>query len=207
MRPRVTRLAAVLVAAIAAFGLGTSVCAFAQSAESAASPEKSESVRSATVLTLHGKIAAVNKAGKQVTLEAANGRKFILAVENPYNLEAVHVGDPVVVRYYEVVTIRKKKPNENVPTASVQEGISTAKPGGAPSGIAEQKISLLLAVTAIDAANGTVTVKAPDGTTETVRARNPKNLARLQVGDELVVTLSRATAIGIEKEAGSATPP
>lgn len=206
MRPRVIRLAAALFAAIAAFGLGISVRTFAQSAESAASPEKSESVRSATVLTLHGKIAAVNKAGKQVTLEA-NGRKVILAVENPYNLEAVNVGDPVVVRYYEVVTIRKKRPHENVPTASVQEGISTAKPGGVPSGIAEQKISLLLAVTAIDAANGTVTVKAPDGTTETVRARNPKNLARLHVGDELVVTLSRATAIGIEKEAGSSTPP
>ena len=202
-----TKLAAVVISALAALGFWASVGTFAQAAAPAAPQEQSETVRSATLLTLHGKITEVNKAKKQLTLEAPNGRRVILTVENPYNLKAVHVGDSVVVRYYEMVTIRKKKANETVPTASVQDGISTAKPGGVPSGIAEQKISLLLSIEAIDTAKGTVTVKAPDGTVETVRARNPKNLARLQVGEELVVTLSRATAIGIEKEQGSSTAP
>ncbi len=51
-------------------------------------------------------------------------------------------------------------------------------------------------------ANGTVALKAPDDISETVRARNPKNLGRLPVGDELLVMVSLATAIAIEKESG-----
>ena len=99
-----TKLAAVVISALAALGFSASVGTFAQAAAPAAPQEQSETVRSATLLTLHGKITEVNKAKKQLTLEAPNGRRVIVTVENPYNLEAVHVGDPVVVRYYEVVT-------------------------------------------------------------------------------------------------------
>jgi hypothetical protein len=64
-------------------------------------------------------------------------------------------------------------------------------------------VTLLVSVEAIDLANGTVTVKAADGTTETVKARNPENLKRLKVGDELVIGISRAIAISLEKEPAS----
>jgi hypothetical protein len=124
-----------------------------------------------------------------------------LRVDNPYNLKAAKVGDPVVTRFYEVVTIRKKKPDETAPSFSLKGGIATAKPGRVPGAVAEAKASVVVSVTAIDETNGTVTVKAPDGTVETVKARNPKNLKQLKVGDELVVTLERAMAISVEKEA------
>jgi hypothetical protein len=89
------------------------------------------------------------------------------------------------------------------PSFSLKGGIATAKPGGVPGAVAEAKASVVVSVTAIDDTNGTVTVKAPDGTVETVKARDPKNLKQLKVGDELVVTLERATAISVEKEAAS----
>jgi hypothetical protein len=188
---------AFLVGVILLFCLGVNF-AFAQGYQS--SPE---AVRSATVLTIHAKIAGVDKAAKQVTLEGPTGRKVTIVVQNPVNLKAAAVGDPVVVRYYEVVTVRKKNPGEMVPSASVKQGIATARPGGVPGGIAEEKVSLLVSVAAIDKADGTVTIKAPDGSIETVRARDPKNLDRIKVGDDLVVTLSRATAIAIAKEPAS----
>ena len=194
-----------LIAAIVALGLGLSYDASAQSgqpAETSASA-KPETVRSATIVTVHGKIVAVDRAKKLVTLEGPAGRKVTLKVENPYNLKAAKVGEPVVTRFYEVVTIRKKKTDENVPSASLKEGIATAKPGGVPGAIVEQQVSLLVSVVAIDEPNGTVTVKAPDGTVEKVKARNPKNLKRVKVGDDLVVTLSRAVAISLEKEPAS----
>ena len=55
---------------------------------------------------------------------------------------------------------------------------------------------------AIDEANGTVTVKAADGTTETVKPRNRQNLKRLKTGDELVIGLYRGIAISLAKEPG-----
>jgi hypothetical protein len=191
-----------LVAALAALGLGLNHGASAQSSQATGASQATspEAIRSATVITVHGKIAEVNKAKKQVVLEGPEGRRVTLKVDNPYNLNAAKVGEPVVTRFYEVVTIRKKKPDETAPGFSLKGGIATANPGGVPGVVAEAKASVVVSVTAIDETNGTVTVKAPDGTVETVNARNSKNLKQLKVGDELVVTLERAMAISVEKE-------
>jgi hypothetical protein len=160
-----------------------------------------ESVRSETVLTIHGKIAAIDQAQKQITLEA-NGKRVTFKVENPYNLKASKVGDPVVVHYYEIVSIRKKKPGEEVPSVSVGGGISTAQ-SGTPGAVAAERASVLLTVVDVDTEHGTVTLKGPDGSVEKVKARDPKNLKLIKAGDELVVTVTRATAIAVEKEPAS----
>jgi hypothetical protein len=198
---------AVLLSAIAALGLGLGINygALAQEASSAATPApaKTEGVVAATVITVHGKIVKVNKARKEVTLEGPEGNRVTVDVRNPYNLSAAKVGAPFVARYYEIVTIRKKKPGENVPSASISGGIATAKPGGVPGATGEMHVGLLLTVDAIDETNGTVTVKAADGTVETVKPRNAKNLKRLKVGDQLVIGISRAIAISLEKESGA----
>jgi hypothetical protein len=195
----------VLLSAILLLGLGFNCGAWAQEASPAATPAqaKPEGVVSATVVTIHGKIVQVNRASKQVTLEGPEGRKVTLYVRNPYNLKAAKVGEPFVARYYEVITIRKKKPGENVQSASLASGIATAKPGEVPGGSHAQQITLLVTVDAIDEANGTVTVKAPDGTTETVKPRNRQNLKHLKVGDELVIGIYRAIAISLAKESGA----
>ena len=196
---------AFLVSAIVAFSLPITYGAWAQEAGPGASPAqtKPEGVVSATVVTAHGKIVKVNKRRKQVTLELPGGQQVTLDVQNPYNLNAAKVGQPFVARYYEIVTIRKKKPGENVPGASLTGGIATAKPGGTPGAVAEMHARILVTVEAIDQAKGTVTVKAADGTEETVKARHPENLKRIKVGDELVVGISRAIGITLEKESGT----
>ena len=68
-----------------------------------------ESLRAATVLTIHGTVTAVDKAEKLVTIQVPGGKQFTLKVDNPYNLDAAQVGTGVVVRYYEAVSVRKKK--------------------------------------------------------------------------------------------------
>jgi hypothetical protein len=196
---------AVPLSAIVILGLGFNYCAWAQSATAVASPAQanSESASYGTVVTIHGKIADVNRARKQVTLEGQDGRKVTLNVRNPYNLQTAKVGEPFVVRYYQIVNIRKKKPGENVQSTTLSAGVTTAQPGGVPGGTSEVQGTVLVTVDAIDQPNGTVTVKAADGTTQTVKARNPQNLKRLKVGDELVVSVYRAIAISLEKESGA----
>ena len=193
--------------AVVALGLTVSCGAWAQSGQTSqvSTEANPETVRSITVITFHGKIVEVNKADKLVTLEGPEGRKVTLKVENPYNLNAAKVGAPVVTRFYEVVTVRKKKPDENIPSVSLKGGVATATPGGAPGAVAEAKASVVVSVVAIDEAKGTVTVKAADGTIETAKARNPANLKQLKVGDELVVSLERAIAVSLEKESGGAS--
>jgi len=193
-----TKRRAVLMVAALALSIGLTGYASAQTSAPSPASGTAEGVGAATQLIIHGKIVAVDRSKKLVTLEA-NGRKVTLTVENPYNLQAAKVGEPVVVHYYEVVSVRKKKPGETIPAVSLSEGIATAK-SGTPGAVAGQRTSVLVTVEEIDQANGTVTIKGPDGSVEKVKARDPKNLKQLKAGDELVVTLSRVTAIAIDKE-------
>lgn len=193
---------AIFVLTVALIGVTANYGAWAQPSENS-TQTKPEVVGAATVVTLHGKIVAVNKSDKVVTVEGPAGRKVSLKVENPYNLQAAKVGEPVVARFYEVVTVRKKKPGEVLPSASLQQGIATAQPGEVPGAVAASKLSLVVTVVSIDSAHGAVTIKAPDGTVEKVKARNPQNLKLIKPGDQLVVTLSRAVAVSLEKKAGS----
>jgi hypothetical protein len=159
-----------------------------------------EGMRATTVLTIHGTVTAVDKAEKLATIQVPNGQQFTLKVENPYNLDAAKVGAGVVVRYYEVVSVRKKKAGESPPALSVKGGIVSAKAGGVPGAVAEEHVNAVVSVVQVDKATGTVTIKGADGSVETAKANNPKVLSHLKAGDDLVITASRATAISLDKE-------
>ena len=190
---------AVLLSVILILGLGFNYGAWAQSAAPEAPPVQLQAVGSATVVTFHGKIVAVDTGRKLVTLEGPQGRRVTVWVQNPDNLKAAKVGEPFAARFYDILTIRKKKPGENVQSATTV-GEWTTNPLGVPGGSRAQLTTKLVTVDAIDEANGTVTVRAADGTTETVKARNPRNLKLLKVGDELVISLYRAVAISLRQE-------
>lgn len=185
------------------FGVGlTSALVLAQGDTAAPQPaEETEGLRAATVLTIHGTVTAVDKAEKSVTVQVTGGQTYTLKVDNPVNLDAASVGTMVVVRYYESVSVRKKKPSESLPTLSVSGGVVTAKAGGIPGAVAEEHLKAVVSVVQVDAASGTVTIKGSEGTIETVKANNPKILSHLKAGDDLVITTSRASAISLDKEA------
>ena len=189
-----------LILAIFGVGLCFTLASAQADATASAGAANSEGIRAATVLTIHGTVAAVDKPEKLVTIQVPDGRKYTLKVDNPYNLEAANLGAGVVVRYYELVSVRKKKPGESLPSISVTGGVVTAKAGGLPGAVAEEHLNAVVSVVQVDKASGTVTIKGADGSIETAKANNPKVLSHLKAGDDLVITTSRATAISLEKE-------
>jgi hypothetical protein len=194
---------AIQLSAIVILLLGSNCGAWAQSAASEAAQGQGGGVGSATVVTLQGKIVDVNTAEKQVTIEGPVGQKLTFTVLNPDNLRAAKVGEAYSARYYDIVTVRKKQPSETVQNA-VTAGAWTTNPLGVPGGSRAVQTTVLVTVAAIDRANGTVTVKAADGTTRTVKARNPDNLKLLKVSDELVIVEYEAVAISLQKQTGGA---
>ena len=195
------RRVAVPFFAILLLGLGLNYGASAQS-EATTAATGPGGVASATVITVHGKIVKVDKARKLVTLQGPAGNRVTVVVRNPDNLKAAKVGEPFAARFYEVVVIRRKKPGENIPAASLSEGVWTAHPNGAPGGSRAFLATIPVTVDSLDEANGTVTVKAPDGSTETVKPRDPQTLKRLKVGDELVISLYQGIAVTLRPESG-----
>ena len=174
----------------------------AEGAGPAASPPAppNQKIGVATIVTVHGKIVAVDRAKRLVTLTGPQGEKVTIKVEDPYNLAAAKPGEPFVARFRESVTVRRKRPGERLPAISIKEGVATALPGETPGGVIKTHRKAVVKVSAIDEKDGTVTVKAPDGSEETVEVSNPRYLKQVKVGEELVVSVKQAVAISLAKE-------
>src|ERR1700722_16212659 len=149
---RARRILWVLSLVILGFALNPAMPLARAEATPSASSGDAEGLRAATVLTIHGTVSGVDKAEKLVTIQVPNGQKYTLKVENPHNLDAASVGVGVVVRYYEAVTVRKKKAGESLPALSVNGGVVTAKAGGVPGAVAEEHVNAVVSVVQVDKA-------------------------------------------------------
>jgi ribosomal protein S17/Cu/Ag efflux protein CusF len=176
----------------------------AQAAAPAAKPKAPEAakpmVQEAAVVTLRGTVEAIDKEKQTVTLKGPK-RTLVVQVQDPKKLDAIKVGDPVVGKYYEALALEVKKPGTATPGVTAQQGMASSKPGATPAGAVGEQITVTVTIVEIDKKAGTVTVKGPEGRTETIKARDPKNLDAVKVGDLVEITYTRALAIALDKPA------
>ena len=154
----------------------------------------------ATVVTLRGTVEAIDKEKQTVTIKGPK-RSLTVRVQDPKKLEAIKVGDPVIGKYYEALAFEVKKPGTVTPGVTAQQGVATSQPGATPAGAVGEQVTITATITAINKAAHTVTIKGPEGNTETIKARDPKNLDLVKVGDLVEITYTRALAIALDKSA------
>jgi Cu/Ag efflux protein CusF len=187
--------------------------AFAQStttsapAEKAPAPAEKAPVRgksAASVTKIRGTVAGVDKDAGTVTLKGPKGRTVTIEVKDKSKLDQINVGDPVVAAYMEAVAWRVVKAGSGAaPGVSTQETRVSSKPGETPAGAVGREVTATVTITAIDRKNHTVTVKGPQGGTETIKAKEPKNLEGLKVGDMVEISYSQALAVSLDKSGKS----
>jgi ribosomal protein S17 len=152
----------------------------------------------ASLVTVRGTVEAIDAEKQTVTLKGPK-RSLTLHVRDPKKLELIKVGDPVVAKYYEALAVEVKKSGEATPGAGVQQAVTTSKPGETPAAAVGQQITATVTVVAMDKKAHTVTVKTPAGDTEIIKARDPKNLDKIKVGDLVELTYTQALAISLDK--------
>jgi ribosomal protein S17 len=189
----------------AALGAGLSPApVVAQASQPAAKPKAQEAAKpkaqTASVVTLRGTVEAIDKEKQTVTLKGPK-RTLVVQVQDPKKLDAIKVGDPVVGKYYEALAFEVKKAGTATPGMTAQQGVASSKPSETPAGAVGQQVTVTVTITEIDKKAGTVTVKGPEGRTETIKARDPKNLDAVKVGDLVEITYTRALAIALDKSA------
>jgi ribosomal protein S17 len=189
----------------AALGAGLSLApVLAQASQPAAKPKAQEAVKpktqTAAVVTLRGTVEAIDKEKRTVTLKGPK-RTLVVQVQDPKKLDAIKVGDPVVGKYYEALAFEVKKAGTATPGVTAQQGVASSKPSETPAGAVGQQVTVTVTIAEIDKKAGTVTVKGPEGRTETIKARDPKNLDAVKVGDLVEITYTRALAIALDKAA------
>jgi Cu/Ag efflux protein CusF len=154
----------------------------------------------AEAVKVRGTVTAIDKDQSTVTLKGPK-RTVTLDVRDRQKLDQIKVGDPVVAAYMEALVIQVKKAGTAAPGMAIQETRVTSKPGETPAGAIGREVSITGTITAIDQKAHTVTIKGPKGRSETIAAKDPKNLEGIKKGDLVEATYSQALAISLDKPA------
>ena len=176
----------------AALGLSLAPMAWADDAPKMPSASVSASK------TLTATVTAIDYPSRLMTLRGSKGKSVTIHVGDiAKNFEQVKVGDTVVVHYYESYALKVTKPG--APASGAVDAAVSAPPGQLPAGAVLQQESIKAKVTAIGKHRDWVTLKGPEGNSVTIKARDPKNLAGVKVGDDVEVTYTQALAVAIDR--------
>ena len=155
--------------------------------------------------TVEATVEAINPATRELSLRGANGPVSVVLGPDVKNFDKVHVGDKVVVSYYQGLAAQMSKGGTKVtePTASTfgyraQEG---KKPGG---GIGAS-ITTTVTIQAIDTRTNTVAFKRSDGSVHVIAVKSPNMvqfIRTLKPGDQVDVTYTESLAINVVPAAG-----
>jgi len=144
-------------------------------------------------------VKALDVANREITLESAKGRTETFQVgPDVRNLDQVHVGDKVVVKYVQGLMMQMQAPGEASvePTAAMTAG--RAEPGEKPAAAVAAGVQATVTITAIDTKNRMVVFEGPRGNLYQVKAGPEVHLEKAKVGDKLVATYTEALAITVE---------
>ena len=183
------------LAGIAALMAGPAWAASTSADKQAMAASKVPSFLMSEEETVTGTVEAIDKKAGTVTLKGPEST-VTFEVRDRANLKKAKVGDQVVAKYHESLSGHVKQPGEEAPRMEVTD--SEKSHSGQPGRTATSKMTATVLITAIDQKAGTLTVKGPEGNSLTVKARDPKNLKKVKVGDELVVTYSEALAVSLK---------
>jgi Cu/Ag efflux protein CusF len=187
-----------IVILLLALVFGLTLVAGAVAGEKAATKGAKPSGIKEKTVKLTATVQAIDLDKRVVTLKGQKGNIFDLKVgEEAKNLPQVKVGDLVKVQFYESLAFEVTKPGQ-AGGAGATAAVASAKPGEKPAGIAAGQVTVTATIEAIDAKKKRVTLKGPEGKTQEIKVKDPKNLVNVKVGDQVVLTYTEALAISVE---------
>jgi len=154
----------------------------------------------AVVYSTQAIVVRANYETRELTLEVPNkpGDNFFdVSVSDDLDLSRVRLGDRLTVRYIEAVFVDLFRAGDVDPGIGFAAAVGASPPHARPARAVAEEVSLVTRIEAIDYENELLTLRGRDGTTKTVKVRNPENLDKLAVGNKVKTTFARAWVFGI----------
>jgi len=167
---------------------------------------KETSPGKASLVQTHKIVATVEEvdaAAGHVTLKGPKGNILALAVgPEVRNLAQVKVGDKVVVRYVEALSLTLKKDGKELVTSKESTDAVRSAPGALPGGAVAEHVKVTADVIAVNAKAHTVRLKGPKQTVD-LYVEDPKQLKLVKVGDQVEAEYTQAVALTVEPVAAA----
>jgi hypothetical protein len=162
----------------------------------ASEPGKASVVRTAQI---SARVVAIDKATRTVTLKGPQGNVVdVVAGDEVKNFDQIKLGDFVVARYAEALTLELRKTKVKAGEPTVREEAARAKPGERPAVAGAREVTAIAEVIGVDAKKSTITLKGPRGNVVTLDVHNPDQFKVVKKGDQVEVTYTEALALSVE---------
>jgi Cu/Ag efflux protein CusF len=192
-----------IAAAVMSIAAGTAV---AQTGGVAAVKSEPGKVTVAEAVRITASVEALDKAKRLVTLKGPEGNTFVVqAGPEVKNFDQIKVGDLVVARYVEALTLELKPGGGQIRERTERENAVAAKPGQAPGAAAGRQVTVIADVMSLDAAKQTVRLRGPQRTVD-LKVRDPNQFKLIKVGDQVEATFTEAVALSVEPAPKPAAP-
>lgn len=148
---------------------------------------------------LTARVAAINKANREVTLVSDDGIKQKVTVgPEAINFNQIRIGDRLTVTATEEMVVELGVPGEKTGDGAAAV-VALAPKGAKPGGLVAETVQVTGTVTAIDAAKRTATLRFEDGTIKTLPVRDDLDLSKRRVGEKVVFQVTEMIAISVKK--------
>lgn len=156
----------------------------------------------ATVTGMHKITATIDKIDpdtRTVTLERHDGSMVDLELgPEVRNFDQLRVGDIVTMTYKEALTLSLKKGGSGETSMQETPSMERAASGAKPGGMVGREVKVTANVVAVDRKTKTVTLQGPEGGTRDLKVKDPKELANVQVGDQVEAVYTEAFAVSVK---------
>jgi len=165
-------------------------------------PGKAAAVRTVKV---SAQVVAIDAASRVVTLKGPKGNVVdIVAGDEVRNFAQIQVGDLVVARYVQALTLELKKTKAGVRQSRESEAAVRAQPGERPAGAIGRQVTILADVVGVNRKTKTISLKGPKGNVVTLDVHNPDQFKVVKVGDQVEAIYTEAVAVSVEPAASAA---
>ena len=152
----------------------------------------------ANIVEVAATVQSIDKANRTVVLKGPRGNvQPVIAGPEVKNFDQIKVGDQVVARYVEALSLELKKGGSAPVSRTDREMAGAAKPGDKPAAGVGRQVHVVADVVALDAATQTVTLRGPKQTVE-LNVRDPAQFKLVAVGDQVEATYTEAMALSVE---------
>jgi hypothetical protein len=143
-------------------------------------------------------VQAIDKARRLVTLKGPQGNVFVVeAGPEVRNFDQIKVGDQVVARYVDALSLELKKGSGGIRERVEREVGSAAKPGERPGAAAGRRVTVVADVVAVDAARQSIRLRGVERTID-LKVKDRNQFALIKVGDQVEATFTEAIALSVE---------
>jgi hypothetical protein len=183
--------------ALVVAGSCAGLCAEQQDTETSKPMSRSETV----LVSVSAKVVTIDYTNREVTLKGSLGNEVSFTVDQRVKrLSEVKVGDSVRADYYVSVAAEVRKPtaDEEAHPIVLLDAAGKAPPDTSPAAGGLRRFKVVTTIEGLDRPTKTITVKGPRGNYLTVRVLDPSRLAKVRIGETVVITYTEALAISLE---------